>query len=52
MFENFPALRSASPTRIVTELLDKIGPVPQHARPCLLLYAERDIPMTWKALPG
>ena len=46
MFENFPspAVREPYPG-YVTELLDKLGPVPKHARPCVLLYSERDIPM-------
>ncbi len=46
MFENFPspAVREPYPG-YVNELLDVLGPVPPHERPCLLLYAERDIPM-------
>jgi len=46
MFENFPSPAVREPySGYVTELLDKLGPVPKHARPCLLLYSERDIPM-------
>jgi pimeloyl-ACP methyl ester carboxylesterase len=46
MFENFPspAVREPYPG-YVTELLKELGPVKPHDRPCLLLYAERDIPM-------
>lgn len=45
MFENLPnpAVREPFPT-YVHELLEKLGPVPSHGRPCLLLYSERDIP--------
>ena len=46
MFENFPSPAVREPySGYVTELLDKLGSVPKHARPCLLLYSERDIPM-------
>jgi dienelactone hydrolase len=46
MFENFPSPAVREPySGYVAELLDKLGPVPKHDRPCLLLYAERDIPM-------
>lgn len=46
MFENFPspAVREPYPG-YVNELLQQLGPVPRHDKPCLLLYAERDIPM-------
>ncbi len=46
MFENFPspAVREPYPG-YVNELLKELGPVKTHDRPCLLLYAERDIPM-------
>jgi dienelactone hydrolase len=44
MFENFPSPTVREPySGYVTELLDQLGPVPSHPRPCLLLYAERDI---------
>jgi dienelactone hydrolase len=53
MFENFPSPAVREPySGYVTELLDKLGPVPQHARPCLLLYAERDIPMILEGAAG
>jgi dienelactone hydrolase len=60
MFENFPspAVREPYPG-YVNELLRELGPVKPHGRPCLLLYAERDIPMIMEgaaelhnALPG
>src|SRR3989475_11891547 len=45
MFENFPSPAVREPySGYVIELLDVLGPVPSHDRPCLLLYAERDIP--------
>jgi dienelactone hydrolase len=45
MFENLPSpgLREPYPGYVL-ELLEKLGPVPSHDRPCLLLYSERDIP--------
>src|SRR5208337_1396386 len=45
MFENFPSpfVREPYPGYVL-ELLDALGPVAPHGRPCLLLYAERDIP--------
>jgi len=45
MFETFPSpgVREPYPGYVV-ELLDTLGPVAPHDRPCLLLYAERDIP--------
>ena len=44
MFENLPSPGVREPyTGYVLELLEKLGPVPSHGRPCLLLYAERDI---------
>jgi dienelactone hydrolase len=53
MFENFPSPAVREPySGYVTELLDKLGPVPQHARPCLLLYSERDIPMILEGAAG
>ena len=44
MFENFPSpgVRETYPG-YVNELLEKLGPVPSHDRPCLLIYSERDI---------
>lgn len=45
MFENFPSPAVREPySGYVIELLDKLGPVPPHGKPCLLLYAQRDIP--------
>lgn len=45
MFENFPSPAVREPySGYVLELLDALGPVPGHSRPCLLIYAERDIP--------
>jgi len=53
MFENFPSPAVREPySGYVTELLDKLGPVPHHARPCLLLYSERDIPMILEGAAG
>jgi dienelactone hydrolase len=44
MFENFPSPTVREPySGYVSELLDALGPVASHDRPCLLLYAERDI---------
>jgi dienelactone hydrolase len=53
MFENFPspAVREPYPG-YVTELLDQLGPVRKHDRPCLLIYAERDIPMILEGAAG
>lgn len=46
MFENFPKPGVREPySGYVAQLLQELGPVPAHQRPCLLLYAERDIPM-------
>ena len=45
MFENFPSPSVREPySGYVIELLEALGPAPSHDRPCLLLYAERDIP--------
>ena len=45
MFENFPSPSVREPySGYVMELLDALGPVPSQDRPCLLVYAERDIP--------
>ena len=53
MFENFPSPAVREPySGYVTELLDKLGPVPKHARACLLLYSERDIPMILEGAAG
>jgi dienelactone hydrolase len=44
MFENLPSPGVREPySGYVLELLEKLGPVPSHDRPCLLLYAERDV---------
>lgn len=44
MFENLPSPGVREPfSGYVLELLEKLGPVPPHARPCLLVYSERDI---------
>ncbi len=44
MFENLPSPGVREPhTGYVLELLEKLGPIASHGRPCLLLYAERDI---------
>ncbi len=44
MFENLPSPGVREPySGYVIELLEKLGPVPPHDRPCLLLYSERDI---------
>ncbi len=46
MFENFPKPGVREPySGYVAQLLVELGPVPAHKRPCMLLYAERDIPM-------
>jgi pimeloyl-ACP methyl ester carboxylesterase len=45
MFENFPSPAAREPySGYVIELLEVLGTVAPHDRPCLLLYAERDIP--------
>ena len=44
MFENLPSPGLREPySGYVLELLEKLGPITSHARPCLLLYSERDI---------
>jgi PAS domain S-box-containing protein len=44
MFENLPSPGVREPySGYVIELLDKLGSVPANDRPCLLLYAERDL---------
>lgn len=53
MFENFPSPSVREPySGYVIELLELLGPVPTHDRPCLLLYAERDIPAILEGAPG
>ena len=53
MFKNFPSPAVREPySGYVTELLDRLGPVRKHDRPCLLLYAERDIPMILEGAAG
>jgi dienelactone hydrolase len=53
MFENFPSPAVREPySGYVTELLEKLGPVPKHDAACLLLYAERDIPMILEGAAG
>ncbi len=53
MFENFPSPAVREPySGYVLELLDVLGPVASHDRPCLLLYAERDIPAILEGAPG
>ena len=53
MFETFPspAVREPYPGYVL-ELLDALGPVASHDRPCLLLYAERDIPAILEGAHG
>jgi len=53
MFETFPspAVREPYPGYVL-ELLDALGPVAPHDRPCLLLYAERDIPAILEGAKG
>jgi dienelactone hydrolase len=53
MFENFPSPTVREPySGYVLELLDALGPVPGHDRPCLLLYGERDIPSLLEGAAG
>jgi dienelactone hydrolase len=53
MFENFPSPSVREPySGYVLELLDALGPVPHHDRPCLLLYAERDLPSLLEGAAG
>lgn len=53
MFENFPSPSVREPySGYVLELLEALGPVPAHDRPCLLLYAERDIPALLEGAAG
>lgn len=44
MFENLPAPGIREPySGYVLELLEALGPVPSHDRPCLLMYSQRDL---------
>lgn len=44
MFENLPNPGVREPySTYVLDLLESLGPVPPHSRPCLLVYSERDI---------
>ena len=44
MFENLPSPGVREPYKgYVIELLEKLGPMSPHGRPCLLIYSERDI---------
>jgi pimeloyl-ACP methyl ester carboxylesterase len=53
MFENFPSPAVREPySGYVIELLEVLGTVPSHDRPCLLLYAERDIPAILEGAAG
>lgn len=53
MFENFPspAVREPYPGYVV-RLLEELGPIRTHTRPCLILYAERDIPAILEGASG
>ena len=53
MFENFPSpgVRERYPGYVV-KLLEELGPVESHTRPCLILYAERDIPAIMNGAAG
>jgi dienelactone hydrolase len=53
MFENFPSpgVREPYPGYVV-KLLEELGPVESHTRPCLILYAERDIPTIMNGAAG
>jgi dienelactone hydrolase len=53
MFENFPSPAVREPySGYVIELLEVLGTVAPHDRPCLLLYAERDIPAILEGAHG
>ncbi len=53
MFENLPSPGVREPySGYVVELLEKLGPVRPHSRPCLLLYSERDIPALLESSTG
>jgi pimeloyl-ACP methyl ester carboxylesterase len=53
MFETFPSpgVREPYPGYVV-KLLDELGPVTTHSRPCLILYSERDIPAILNGAAG
>jgi pimeloyl-ACP methyl ester carboxylesterase len=53
MFTNFPspAVREPYPGYVI-KLLQELGPVHGHSRPCLILYAERDIPAIMEGAAG
>lgn len=53
MFENFPSpgVREPYPGYVI-KLLEELGPVESHPRPCLILYAERDIPAIMNGAAG
>ena len=53
MFENFPSpgVREPYPGYVI-KLLNELGPVHGHSRPCLILYAERDIPAIMEGAAG
>ena len=53
MFENFPSPAVREPySGYVIELLEKLGPLTPHDRPCLLMYAQRDIPAIMEGAAG
>jgi len=53
MFENFPSPAIREPySGYVIELLEKLGPVQPHDKPCLLMYAQRDIPAIMEGAAG
>lgn len=53
MFENFPSPAVREPySGYVLELLEKLGPLAPHDRPCLLMYAQRDIPAIMEGAAG
>ena len=53
MFENFPSPAVREPySGYVIELLEKLGPLQPHDRPCLLMYAQRDIPAIMEGAAG
>jgi dienelactone hydrolase len=53
MFENFPSPTVREPySGYVLELLEALGSVPEHGRPCLLLYGERDLPSLLEGAAG
>ncbi len=53
MFENFPSPGVREPyAGYVVKLLEELGPVQSHSRPCLILYAERDIPAILNGAAG